>query len=248
MKLYKALDIKNREMIALVGGGGKTTAMYALAKDLKRNKKVLISTTTAIYLPKKDQANYLIIGKDIKKIGFYLKENKVVGLGNNITVEGKLKGVDPKLLDYIFLKDYFDYIIVEADGAKHKSLKAPEHYEPVIPYESSMVLIVVGIDACGKFLNEENVHRQQIISYITKMQVGKKITPKMIAKVITSESGLLKGIPNHSRVFLIINKVDSKKCYADAYETAKFVREMDKGRIKNILLCNMLDNNVLNIL
>lgn len=252
MQLYKALNMKNKEMIALVGGGGKTTSMYALAKDLKKNKKVLIATTTAIYLPQKDQTNCIVIGKDIKKSNIFLKENAhlnhIVGFGRKITPEGKLKGVDPKALDFIYEEGCFDYIIVEADGAKHKPLKGPASHEPAIPCKSSLVIIVVGIDACGKILNEENVHRPQMIAHITKMQIGQKITPQVIAEVVTSKKGLLKGIPDHARIFLLINKLDSKKGYNKAYEIAKIVRGIDGGKIEKILLCNMLDNQVLKIL
>ena len=56
--LYKSFDINltKKEIISFVGGGGKTTTMFSLAEELKAmGKKVLVTTTTKIFVPNEDQ-------------------------------------------------------------------------------------------------------------------------------------------------------------------------------------------------
>lgn len=63
MYLYEKLNlnIKTGEIISLVGGGGKTTTLYMLANELKnKNKKVLVTTTTAIYSPERGYDYYFL--------------------------------------------------------------------------------------------------------------------------------------------------------------------------------------------
>ena len=49
-------------VIAFVGGGGKTTAMFRLAHELKvLGKKVLVTTTTNILMPEPGQCDVLML-------------------------------------------------------------------------------------------------------------------------------------------------------------------------------------------
>lgn len=43
-----------------------------------------------------------------------------------------------------------DYVLIEADGAKHYSLKYPAEHEPVIPAEATDVILVLGTWDLGK--------------------------------------------------------------------------------------------------
>jgi probable selenium-dependent hydroxylase accessory protein YqeC len=50
-------------MISLVGAGGKTSLMFALAKDLQhRKKKVITTTTTKIFQPGPEESPKVILG------------------------------------------------------------------------------------------------------------------------------------------------------------------------------------------
>ena len=55
--------MKERELITLVGAGGKTTLMFALANELLAgHKKIITTTTTKIYPPEPGQSPALILG------------------------------------------------------------------------------------------------------------------------------------------------------------------------------------------
>ncbi len=51
MKLIQALDVRRSEVISLIGGGGKTTLMFALAGELAATGEAVITTTTRIFKP-----------------------------------------------------------------------------------------------------------------------------------------------------------------------------------------------------
>ena len=48
-RISELLDVRPG-VIAIVGGGGKTTLMYCLADELKRRGKVIVTTTTHILI------------------------------------------------------------------------------------------------------------------------------------------------------------------------------------------------------
>ena len=62
MRIKDNIVIKSKEVISIVGAGGKTSLMYALGKEL-RNKKVLLSTTTKILPPRFDEVDFYGIGQ-----------------------------------------------------------------------------------------------------------------------------------------------------------------------------------------
>ena len=55
--------------------------------------------------------------------------------------------------------DLADKVIVEADGADGRPIKAPEDWEPVIPTFANLVIPVVGLDCVGKPASEDWVFR-----------------------------------------------------------------------------------------
>ena len=49
--LKEAFDIHPKDVISLVGAGGKTTLMFALSRELSLHKEVVITTTTTKIFP-----------------------------------------------------------------------------------------------------------------------------------------------------------------------------------------------------
>ena len=48
------------------------------------------------------------------------------------------------------LAGFCDVILVEADGSKHRPVKIPAEWEPVIPECADMVIGVIGLDCLGE--------------------------------------------------------------------------------------------------
>ncbi len=157
MLLQEALHIApdTPAVVSFVGGGGKTTAMFRLAHELKAlGKKVLVTTTTNIAEPEPGQCDMLMLeGCPDTALFTDVKPGMVVCLGGGLKNAGevcKVQSVDPAFIDELCAKRLFDFILVEADGAKRKPIKAPADYEPVIPKSTTAVIGVIGLDCLGK--------------------------------------------------------------------------------------------------
>ena len=122
--------------------------------------------------------------------------------------EGKLKGVQPELIDELACLNEVDHVIVEADGAARLPLKAPGENEPVIPSNTSLVVVVVGIDSIGVELSKDHVFRPHIVSELTRLPLGEKVTVEVIAELIVHPRGMAKGTPLYYAIIPFLNKVD----------------------------------------
>ena len=49
--MYKQFNIKKSDVVTITGAGGKTSLMFALANELSTLGKVLVTSTTKIYVP-----------------------------------------------------------------------------------------------------------------------------------------------------------------------------------------------------
>jgi len=94
-------------------------------------------------------------------------------------------------------------------------------HEPVIPDETTLVVPVVGADILGKPLDDEHVHRPELVSALGGAPKGTPITPALVARVLTHPEGGRKGVPPGARVVVVINNVESLADRAPARETAE---------------------------
>ena len=102
------------------------------------------------------------------------------------------------------MKSGADAVIVEADGARHRMIKAPAEYEPVIPMQTNVALLMISAEAFNQPLSAEIAHRPEHIARVTGISQGDILSPAVIARLITSEQGALKHIPKTSSVYLLI--------------------------------------------
>ena len=240
MTLKEALDIEPGEVISLVGGGGKTTLMFALARELASNGNCVTTTTTKIFEPLPSETQLLLLEKDEEEMIRLFLQNidkySHITLASERLASGKLSGISPELVVKLDELDRVSYIIVEADGAAHKSLKAPNSTEPVIPYDTSLVIAVVGIDALGCRLTEENVFRPEIAAGLLGLPLGEIISAESIAFLITHPQGIIKGSPDQARIVPFINKVDLDRGLTKARDLAEKILAMGHPQIKQVVL------------
>ena len=200
---------KESEVVSFVGAGGKTTALFALSKEL-RHRKRLVTTTTAIYEPNPSLWDMMIIRPDLLNDlgGGVIKPDTVTVWGRSLNQENKLLGVDLECLSHVYQKKLFDVILVEADGSKRKPIKAPMDHEPVIPEESSAVVGVIGLSALNKPLNDQWVHRVKEFSNIVGAQPETLIKPEHVRRLVIHPDGLFKGTPLGAEKILVLNQAD----------------------------------------
>lgn len=244
MSITELFDIKKskREMISLIGGGGKTTTIFKLAHSLRAiDKRVLITTTTAMYNPTTELYHNLVLLDRNQRTDKDRDRDKgtITILGKCISKENKLLGVDAHYLDELFSQEIFDYILVEADGAKKKPIKAPADHEPVIPNMTSITIGVIGMDSLEKTIDENNVHRSEIFTKITNSRIGDLITEEVISRLVVSKEGLFKDTPVYSKRYLLLNKADEMKQMEQAMIISNMIRK-SKFSLEKILVGSMV--------
>ena len=239
--LAGALGIQAREVISLVGAGGKTTLMFRLAKELSLcGKKVVTTTTTKILEPAPEETRFLFIDPDEEKIKGFVRDH--IDLYHHITLarerleSGKLKGVSPDLVDGLWNSQGMDIILIEADGAAGRPVKAPRENEPVIPTRTTLVVGILGVDGVEMELNDENVFQPERVSRITGIPAGEKLTEEAMALLMVHPEGIFKGTPSSSRVAAFLNKVDVPNGVAKAKSIAQKILDKKHRRVERIVL------------
>jgi len=235
MTLLGAFEINKGEVIALAGGGGKTTTMFAMGYEAANSGyKVVLTTTTRIYAPAPDPRINVILKPDPDQLLLAIKNSfktgSVVVAGAGLTPDNKIIGIDKELAGLI-LQTGAELVVVEADGAAGKPFKAPRDDEPVIPGMSTLVIPMVGIDCLYRPLIKENVHRPEIVSRLLGVNVGDLVTPAMVAGVLLHPRGYRKGIPLNSRWVPFINKVRLQEELIHAREIAVMLGRGGAGRV-----------------
>ena len=238
--LEQAFNIRPGEVISLVGGGGKTTLMFALAHELAlTGKSIVTTTTTKIFEPSASETELILETDERKMVNRLLKKlgkHRCITLGTEKLAEGKVRGIRPDLVDTLTGLTAVSYIVIEADGAAGKPLKAPNATEPVIPCSTSLVIPVVGIDALGSRLTKHEVFRPEIVSQLTGVPLGSLISAGIIATLITHPAGIIKGSPPQARIVPLINKTDLASGLAKAREIAVKILEKRHPQIERVVL------------
>jgi probable selenium-dependent hydroxylase accessory protein YqeC len=214
MQLREAVDLRRGEMAALIGAGGKTTAMFHLAKELRdQGRKVLVTTTTKIFKPAKPHVDRLFLVEDIDDFANAsagIGAPATVGAGYGVNEEGKLLGLPPAWLDRLRETGTYDAILVEADGAASRLFKLPAENEPVIPSSCRLTIWLMSIKILWKSLDPEWVHRADRAVTLLGDKKPDIMTKELVLELVRHPAGCLKGIPPASRKVALINQADSE--------------------------------------
>lgn len=235
MKLYKALglDINIKAVISVVGGGGKTTTIKTLARELgNEGKSVLIATSTAIFIPERKDYEDLFI--ETVPQDFTPKAGSITYYAE-ITEGIKLKTKNLSLIDEIIERNIFDIVLIEADGSKGRPIKAPDIHEPVISNYTTLTIGVIGLDSLGRIIDEENVHRPELIRAIIG-SYKKTIDNDLIVDLVLSNNGLFKN--SQGRKILILNKADNDY----RIKNALLIKEALMMKGIDTIICNIRSN------
>ncbi len=138
--------------IAVVGSGGKTSIIMRLAEEQKSlGRKVLVLTTTHMYKPQK----YGVFSGLVRDVYNALQKDGIAVTGD-ITDDGKIAWQGDSI--YREFAAMADVVLIEADGSKQLPVKFPNEYEPVIPADSDVILVVSGLSAIGRS-GKDSCHR-----------------------------------------------------------------------------------------
>lgn len=131
-------------VIALTGGGGKTSLIRRLAwEGRERGLRVLVTTTTHMAVPE----HFGVFTGRAADVSDML-DRESVAVACSVIGQGKVSALDSGF--YETACSLADFVLVEADGAKRLPLKVPRPGEPVVPENTNMILCVSGLTAIGE--------------------------------------------------------------------------------------------------
>ena len=201
--------------VAFVGSGGKTTAMFQLAREVLA--PVLVTTTTHLGASQTFMADRHIIATRRGDLSQFAPHGVSLITGPAAS-EGRFGSVDREVL--LWLRDISQQqhipLLIEADGSRQKPLKAPAAHEPDIPDFVEMVIVVAGLAGLGQPLAEENVHRPEIFAEMSGLALGDPLTPEAVVRVLTDPDGGLRKIPPYARKVVILNQDDNSAVESQA--------------------------------
>ncbi len=214
MQLLKAIPLAAGRSAAFTGSGGKTTAMFGLARSwvAAGNAGVLLSATTHLAVSQTAWADRHIVITDPQQITDLKKEviEGVVLLTGQVGEGERTKGLPLEWMQAVHTLAQIQGmpLLIEADGSRRKPLKAPAPYEPVVPKWVDEVAVMAGMSGVGQTLTEAWVHRPERFAALSGRAIGEMVTPEDAAKVLASAQGGLQGIPDGARRTLLLNQCD----------------------------------------
>jgi len=204
--LIAAFDLESYRFIHLIGGGGKTTLLFAMARALAgRGKRVIATTSTRMRRSEGEALEGLLIGPNVGELAEQARE--ALGRLNPVVLaarveDEKLLGFSAGALEYFARAGIADTLIVEADGSAGRPLKAHAPWEPVIASPADLVILVVGAWCLGQPLDERTVHRADLLAQRIGCAHGTPLTVRHVAAILFHEEGYLAKVPRQADVMV----------------------------------------------
>lgn len=243
MRLSEALKIGRGDVVALVGAGGKTTALFRLGRELaEAGQRVILTTTTHLALEQGMLAPIHLVWPEnsaVQVVAALREHGGALVTGPADHALGKWTGLNPAgIAD---LRGLADLVLVEADGARQLPLKAPAEHEPAIPDCATVVVVVVGLDALGRPLDAAHVHRPERAAALAGASPGEPVTVELIARILLHPLGGRKNAPTGARLVALLNKAETAERLAHARRLAAML--LDPGVYRRVLLGSLADNS-----
>lgn len=216
------LSMKTGKVLAAVGGGGKTSLLFQLAREASgQGMRVLLTTTTHLaWNPELCLAD----GSDRESLEKAWEKGLVPVAGRRCEKGRKIQGLTQE--ERFALEAMADVTLVEADGSRQKPVKVPASWEPVIPPEADTVVAVLGMKALGEEICRCG-HRPELLAAFLGKSLQETVTEEDLVRMALSPKGLRKSVEERNYV-VVLNQCDCLR------ETAAAERVIEAVRRKGI--------------
>lgn len=232
LTLTEALGVRKGSVVALVGGGGKTSTLFRLCEEFSREGLRVLATTTArmkveelapmrevLLWDERDPSGetWTICPRervgaggrnwvDQALAGKFSDSNVPVTFLGRSVMRDKLIGLPADYLGRLLSRLTWDVAVVEADGSRGRSIKAHRLGEPVLPLCTTHCVIVVGADGIEQTVGEETCHRPEVIHDLLGLDWGDRLSAERIVDLLCHPRGLIAKVPGDMEVVLYVNK------------------------------------------
>jgi len=235
-------------VVAIVGGGGKTSLLYRLAREAAgMGRRAVITGTTrftplnpmplVVRAPQQQLPSRLVAAWSADPSG----TRCIVAAGDGEQPAGRFDPLLPGTVERVRGLPGLGLLAIEADGSKMRPFKAPALHEPVIPECATHVVAIVGADALGTPLDEAHVHRpdrvREILGHdrIRSVHEGDMCDAAMIAAVLAHPEGGRKAVGTR-HFTVIVNKAD-----IDLDAAFRLARAIQQAGIQRVMITSLQD-------
>lgn len=224
--IAKIFNIKKKDIITLIGAGGKTSFINYISKELRYEYSILLTTTTKIYMPNKDLYDRIYLLQNLNNSYIYENKNGVTVIGKYINNENKIIGLDFNELKG--LDQTFDLLLIEGDGSKRKKLKGWNENEPVVYNKTTKTIGILDITSYNMEISDQNIHRLKKFKYLIDIKNinDKYINLDILYQMILNKNGLFKNAIGDKILF--INKAENKYYEDLSIQLAKKITKQNK--------------------
>ncbi len=199
----QALGITKGALVAIVGGGGKTTLLFALGRQLPA--PTILTTTTRMGSARTEGFSTLTYPSDAELRASLDKAGAVLVWKS--ADHRKAIGYETEAIDKWHRRGIADHIIVEADGARRRPFTAPAPWEPPIPAASTHVVACIGANALG-YVIADSLHRPLRVAAAARCSPYDRFTPARAANALVSPVGMRKNVPDNAHFVVAVSGAD----------------------------------------
>ena len=239
MDLIEALSADS-PLVWVVGAGGKKTTLYALANRLDR---AVVTATVRIPIFDDEVAAVRVTRDPVGALRD--ASDWPLGLVPERERDDRYLGYDRETVSAIRATPGHGPVLVKADGARTRLLKAPDERDPQIPATADTVIPVASARVVGEPLSETHVHRPERVAELTGLDLGDTIGPEDVGAVLADRLGGRKGVPPTATVVPLINMVDDDDLAATGRAIADTIHE--RADVSRVVLARMLDAAVVDV-
>lgn len=213
--------LPNNSVVTVIGAGGKTTCVHHLASFYaEKGRKCIITTSTKMALEEG-------LCQTLQEVTDKFKDENVAFVGKPIIHKGKNKIVGFEGDEFEALIKMADMVFVEGDGAAGRYFKAPKDTEPVIPKETTHIVLATGMLAVGKTIKEGAYNIPGILAAFRdeseKISEETILTPHLMTKIYEKTYlKRLKAEQSNLPVTIMASQADTPELFAEA---KKFLNE-----------------------
>ena len=240
--LREGLMLEKGGVVSLVGAGGKTSLMFNLARELSSaGEPVLTTTTTKIFEPSPHQTDGVILADSVSDIldrarNLLNKHSHLTTAAGKLAESGKLCGFRPETIGEIWSAGLFRWIVVEADGAAGKPLKAPAEREPVVPDCTNRLVGLVGLSAVGQPLSDNVVFRLEYFTRLTGLEPGMEITDTAIVDLLVHQDGIFKDFTPEVKRIAFLNQANSKDNFLKGLGITRILLNQENTGLSRVVI------------
>lgn len=179
MSISNLLALGEKECLAIIGSGGKTSLLFRLAEENKE-KRVLLTTTTKLFMPQGHEYDQVVAGDLTLMSGRTLLYGSQVGE----------KIIAPTASVLAHYAAQADLTLMECDGSRTLPLKSWAAHEPQVPAYATKTIALLPLWAIGKKISDETVHRLDGFLKLCGAKAGDIIELSHLKAVIEHKDGL----------------------------------------------------------